>query len=262
MFFLPALVQAQEHRLELRTGYTRSDYLDRGASDFRYVAHRAVFDLDYRYTASKGSWTAGLGAGYGSMYTASYPDRKIAFANWNWDGTYDVVEVPVRGSMYSWNIHAGRLFRVNSSSKPLENRTELGPVLRWNVMYIDGFIPAGMMSAASLAFRFEKQHAWNKHSIGFAAELPLLAAVSRLPYHGSVSSPGVSTRVGGFFSSGTRFATLNTYQELTLRLNYRYALGKRTALGLEYAPSFCRYTLPREVRYLHNSFRILLHIKL
>jgi hypothetical protein len=87
---------------------------------------------------------------------------------------------------------------------------------------------------------------FNKHTLVADASLPLLAAVSRMPYSNVVSEPGRGNAAA--FLGGTRLASPVRFLNPRVGLAYQFDFSPRLAFRASYAYSWMRYPEPRVIR--------------
>jgi len=231
----PALVS----ELQMDFGRQTFKMRDLQASPMLYVANLNGVRLAYSRLTTRNQWQFGLQAGTGSFIPPSLGIRAFTFS--------PEQEQPLWLAPTLYRGHLDLNYR-RLIHRTANRTTWLGVGLHETVGYSDGLaLSTWAFNNASLRVLYQSQlQLGNRHTLIADASLPVLAAVTRMPYSNVVSGPNRSE--AALFFSGTRWATLNRFVNPELGLSYRFELSRRLSLGANYRYSWMRYTEPRLIR--------------
>lgn len=225
----------------LQIGYSRQTFKmrDEQASPMLYVANLNGVRLGYTRQTIKNQWRLGVQAGLGDLVAPSLGIRPFKFTP---DQAQPLWLVP---TLYRGQLDLEFRRRVGKNAS---RTTWLGVGLHETIGYADGLaLSTWAFNSADLRVLYQTRlRLGERHTLVADASLPVLAAVSRLPYSNVVSEPGRS-EVATFFG-GTRWATLNRYLNPELGVSYRVELSHRLAFGAGYRYNYLRYPEPRLIR--------------
>lgn len=238
---LLAVAQAPKTVSELQIGYVHETFhlRDLQASLMRYVANLNGIRLAYGRRTTKHQWRFGVQAGYADLIAPKLGIREIKFSPEQEQPLY-LVPTLYRGNL---ELEYRRLVRQRVNQK-----TWLGVGLHDAFGYADGLaLTTWTMNAATLNVLYQTRfQLGRKSAVDLNASLPVLAAVSRMPYSNVVSRPN-SSDVATFFS-GTKLATVNQFLHPQLGIGYCFEVSDRLALRGDYRYSWMRYPEPRTIR--------------
>ncbi|WP_128545847.1 hypothetical protein [Larkinella soli] len=239
---------------ELQVSYARETFKmhDLQASPVRYVANLNGARITYSRLGLRNRWNAGLQAGLADFIAPSLGIRGIKFAP---DQREPLWLVP---TVYRGRIELEYLRQIGRTA----HRTAwLGLGLHDTFGYADGLaLGTWVINTASAAVLYQTRlQLGRKHVLTADASLPVLAAVSRLPYSNVVSEPG-RTRAATFFGN-TRWTSLNRFLNPQVGLAYRFDLSRRTAFGAGYRFNWMQYPEPRPIRTATHSLNLSLVYK-
>lgn len=236
-----ALAQTPRTVSELQIGYVRETFtmLDLQASPMRYVANVNAGRLTYARQTTKNQWIFSLQAGAADFISPALGIRGIKFSPEQEQPLY-LVPTLYRGNL---ELEYRRLIRQSP-----RRTTRLGVGLHDTFGYADGLaLNTWVMNTAALSVLYQTRFSiGTKSAIEVNASLPVLAAVSRMPYSNVVSKPN-SSDTKTFFG-GTRLATLNRFLNPQISVGYRYDFSARLALRVGYRYNWMRYSEPRLIR--------------
>ncbi len=226
---------------ELQIGYGRQTFKMRDvqASPMMYVANLNGVRLGYTRQTLRNQWRFNLQAGLGDLVAPSLGIRPFKFAP---DQEQPLWLVP---TLYRGQLNLEYRQRIAYTG----NRTTwVGVGLHETIGYADGLaLSTWAFNSAALRVLYQTQLRLGKrHTLVGDAALPVLVAVSRMPYSNVVSEPRRS-EVATFFGN-TRWATLNRYLNPEVSLSYRFELSHRVAFGVGYRYNYLHYPEPRLIR--------------
>ncbi len=226
---------------ELEIGYQRETFKmrDLQASPMRYYANLNGVRLQYNRLTPRNQWHVGIQAGIGDLVAPGLGIRGFKFS--------PEQEQPLwlAPTLYRGQLTLDYLRALRSTAR---RSTWLGVGLHETMGYADGLaLSTWAFNSAELRVLYQTRLTLGqRHTLTTGAALPILAAVSRMPYSNVVSEPKRS-EVASFFG-GTRWATLNSYLSPEIKLDYRFALSRRIAFGVGYRYQWMRYPEPRTIR--------------
>lgn len=226
---------------ELEIGYQRETFKmrDLQASPMRYYANLNGLCLQYNRLTLKNQWHVGIRARVGDLVAPGLGIRGFKFSP---EQEQPLWLVP---TLYRGQLTLDYLRSLRTTAR---RSTWLGLGLYETMGYADGLaLSTWAFNSAELRVLYQTRLTLGqRHTLNAGAALPVLAAVSRMPYSNVVSEPNRS-EVASFFG-GTRWATLNRYLSPEVKLDYRFVLNRRIAFGLGYRYQWMRYPEPRTIR--------------
>lgn len=225
---------------ELQIGYFRQTFKmrDQQVSPMLYIANPNGLKLSYARITRKNYWGAVLKASLADIVAPGLGMRQFQFSE---DGQ-PITLVPT--------LYAGEMaltFRRKIHEK--QNRSSwAGVQLQENFRYADGIaMTTWVMNSLALHITYQTQiRLHEKHLILAGASLPILGAISRLPYSNVVSRPEMSNSKA--FLKNTSVAGPLQYLNPQLEVAYRLGISKRLSMQAMYSYTYMRYAQPRLIR--------------
>lgn len=236
-----ALAQTPRTVSELQVGYVRETFhlRDLQASPMHYVANLNGGRLAYLRQTTKNQWRVEVQAGLADLIAPSLGVRGIKFSPEQEQPLW-LVPTLYRGNL---QLEYRRIIRQTA-----RQTTRLGVGLHDTFGYADGLaLNTWAINTAALSVLYHTRlQVGKKGAVEAHASLPVLMAVSRMPYSNVVSKPN-SSDVATFFG-GTRLVTVNRFLNPQFGVGYRFDLSSRLAVRADYHYNWMRYTKPREIR--------------
>ncbi|MFD1140755.1 hypothetical protein ACFQ4C_06535 [Larkinella insperata] len=236
-----ALAQTPRTVSELHVGYVRETFhlRDLQASPIHYVANLNGGRLAYTRQTTKHQWRVEAQASRADLVAPSLGIRGIKFSPEQEQPLW-LVPTLYRGSL---GLEYRRVVRQTA-----RRTTRLGVGLHDSFGYADGLaLNTWAVNTASLHVLYQTRIVVGKKgAVAIDASIPVLAAVSRMPYGNVVSQPNRS-EVAAFFD-GTRLATVNRFVNPQVGVGYRFDASSRLAFRADYRYGWMRYTEPRVIR--------------
>ena len=231
---------------ELQIGYGRQTFKMRDllASPMLYVASLNGVRLGYTRQTLRNQWRVGVQAGLGDFIAPGLGIRPIKFVP---EQEQPLWLVP---TLYRGQLELEYRRRIHQTAS---RTTWLGVGLHETIGYSDGLaLGTWAFNSATLGVLYQTRlRLSERHTLVADASLPVLAAVTRMPYSNVVSEPNRS-EVATFFG-GTRWTTVNRYLNPELGVSYRFELSHRVAFGAGYRYSWMRYPEPQLIRTANHA---------
>ncbi|GAB3794793.1 hypothetical protein GCM10028819_09600 [Spirosoma humi] len=233
---------------ELQIGYSRQTFKmrDLGASPMLYVANLDGVHVSYTRLTQQNQWQARVQVGLGDLIPPGLGIRSVKFAQ---EQAQPLWLVP---TLYRGQLELNYRRRIGHTG----NRTSwLGVGLHELIGYADGLaLNTWAFNSAALRLTYQKRLLIGKrHTLIIDAALPMLGALSRMPYSNVVSEPN-RTEIRSFFR-GTRLTTLNRYINPEVEVNYHFAFSRHVGFGIGYRYNYLYYTNPQLIRTADHSFQ-------
>lgn len=236
---------------EMEIGYQRGTFKmrDLQASPMQYFANLNGLRLSCNRHTPNNQWHLGVKAGVGDFIAPGLGIRGFKFSS-EQDQPLWLAPTLYRAE---FTLNYLRVLRATA-----RRSTWLGVGLRETVGYADGLaLSTWAFSSTEARVLYQtRMTLGQRHTLTTGASLPVLAALSRMPYSNVVSEPNRS-EVTSFFG-GTRWTSLNNYLSPELSLNYRFALSRRIAFGAGYRYQWLRYSEPRTIRTADHALHLSL----
>jgi hypothetical protein len=212
---------------------------DLHASPVLYVANLNGLRVAYTRSTAKNQWYAVVQAGVGPYIAPSLGIRSFKFSP-------DQAQ-PLRLAPTLYRTGVELAYRRNVRQRG-DRSTWLGLGVYDAIGYADG-VALSTWAFHSLAGQLlyqERFTLFDEHTLVVDASLPLLAAVSRMPYSNVVSEPGRGNAAA--FLGGTRLASPVRFLNPRVGLAYQLDFTPRLAFRASYEYSWMRYPAPRVIR--------------
>ncbi|MBD0261068.1 MAG: hypothetical protein ICV83_35560 [Cytophagales bacterium] len=237
--------QHQKNELRLSAGILKMAMRDEQASPLRYGADAAAVQLRYVHRGNRSRFGIEFAPAVGTALPDRFGVRRYGddFYSYAVESAYYQLDLGVH--------YLRRLTREDQSKLHLF----VGGGIRENFRYADA-VANFNWATNLLALRAEGRAEWTpgaRHRFTAQAGLPVFAAVTRHA-HANFPKSTHEPNLVAFFREGTRRATVNHLQQLALEATYQFRVSKRWGVGGTYAFEGFRYSLPRTVRAVNQSF--------
>jgi hypothetical protein len=225
---------------ELHLGYFRETYKmrDLQASPMMYVANLNGMKIFYGRITQKNQWLVNIKAGKADFVAPGLGVRQFYFSE---DGQ-PLILVPT--------LYKGELsFAYRRKLVQQANRSSwAGVQIQENIQYADGLaLNTWVMNSLALNLTYQMQiQLHERHLVLADVYLPVVSAVSRLPYSNVVSTPGSSNAKA--FLKNSALAGPFRYLNPQVNIAYRLTVSKRIGLQASYRYSLLRYPEPKMIR--------------
>jgi len=246
---------AEFHALGASLGWSRLAVLDRGASDLTYIGHLPTLGLGWELRRGGNIFAVRLRTGIaGPYYAKQYRHREFDLIDSDLHGT-DTIHADARGVVYTGGLAFTYLRRL---LRPEGHRpgVALGATLGEDLVYPQGFVTPGLMLAGALSPTFALEQPLGRRGLlTVGVRVPVLAVVSRMPYHGTVSRPERGL-LGGFVSQRTEVESLGRFRQVQWSIGLQTRLGRRWLGGLAYEGIYTYDRDPRPLRSVQHSLLV------
>jgi hypothetical protein len=239
---------------ELAVGYVRELFKarDLNASPVLYLANLNGIRLSYTRITPRNGWHAGVQAGTGQYIAPQLGIRSFTFSPGQAEPLW------LAPTLYRGSIELA--YRRNLRQKG--NRTTwMGLGIHDTFGYADGVamsVWAFNSLAGQLLYR-EQVTFLRRHSLVADVSVPLVAAVSRMPWSNVVSDPEKGNTAA--FLAGTRWASPFRLLNPQIELAYKLDFSPRLAFRASYRYSWMRYPGPRVIRSASHTGAVSLVYK-
>lgn len=243
---------AEFHALGVSLGWSRLAVLDRSASDLTYIGHLPTLGLGWELRRGGNIFAVRLRAGIlGPYYAKQYRHREFDLIESDLHGA-ETLHADARGVVYTGGLAFTYLRRL---LRPAGHRpgVALGATIAEDMVFPQGFVAPGLMLASTLSPTFALEQPLGRRGLlTVGARMPVLAVVSRMPYHGTVSRPERGL-LGGFVSQRTEVESLGRFRQVQWSLGLQTRLGRRWLGGLAYEGTYTYDRDPRPLRSVQHS---------
>lgn len=225
---------------EVHIGYFRQTFKmrDQQVSPMLYIANLNGLSLSYARITRKNYWRAAIKAGVADIIAPALGIRQFQFSE-------NGGPVSLLPTLYAAQME----FTFRRKIQEKQNRTSwAGIQLQENFRYADGIaMTTWVMNTLALHITYQMQFRLHKrHLIQSGASLPVLGAISRLPYNNVVSRPDMSNSKA--FLNNTSLAGPLQYLNPQVEVAYRLGISKRLSMQAMYTYAYMRYKEPRLIR--------------
>jgi hypothetical protein len=236
---------------------------DLQASPLMYVANSKGVQLAYDYRAARSLFRVEMQASTSTFIAPALGPRQFTFTDEKISGETTSGTMVLAPSLYQGNIDVRYVRRVNTANPTNKWRSYAGLSLHNWLGYADGVaMTTWATNAATLNAALTGE--WNVrpgHLLTLSGAVPLMGALTRLPYSNVLSYPDNHSYFDLFFSKGTRLATWDQLQRVQLQAGYQASLSPRLDLGVQYRFEWFHYRQPRSITTLSNQGALQLAYK-
>jgi hypothetical protein len=244
---------ARENRLGISVGIGSHTYLDQNTSPLIYQSKPKNVRLFYQLESNDLLITLDIDVKMGGLKPKNHHNRILVFEEENYKGGKEVKKFPAGGSFLGAKVSVSAFYKIKSTQESTF-KVATGLSVSNEMFYPQGWTSSGMMSALSFAPKALVQHRVNDHNKFTASlRLPLVARVTRLPYHNSISYPN-SGQVEGFFRNST-WAGPAKFIAPEISLSYEFLFSNRWGTGLTYDLTWLNVTTEKQFNALSHYVR-------
>lgn len=237
---------APRHTVAVHLGLNLIQLNDQNASPLTYLGRPFKGSLSYQRNAPKARWQAGMEVSYGPFDAKAYPGRTIHYS--------EEVAVPLAGNLAIGHAFVNYLQRIHSSAR---STVLLGTGLQYTLHYPFEAPFAGLSAIASLPLILRAEHRFSPRiRLESQLQYALLGAVTRMPWHNTLSLPEVGSQFNAFYRNNTRLEAGLRLQQLAWQVDLRHSLGRHLNVGLRYQLATTHYPAPRPLAILSNSVQV------
>lgn len=242
-----------ENRVGIAVGLGSHTFLDQNSSPLIYQSKPKNVRIFYQLESNNLLFTFDIDVKMGGLQSKYHSDRMLQFDEENYKGAQETKRFPVGGSFLAAKVAIGGFYKIKSTQESTF-KVAAGVSISNEMFYPQGWTSTGVMNALTIAPKAITQHRISEHhkltgSIG----LPLLARVTRLPYHNSVSYPG-ETQLSGFFRN-SKWTSLNHFIAPEFSLGYEYLMSNRWGTGLTYDLNWYNVNTENRFKAVSQFFR-------
>lgn len=227
---------------EIQIGYVRETFKARDlqTSPMLYVANLNGLRLGFRQRWNRHQLRVSLQAATGSYVAPGLGVRSFRFSA---EAVQPLVLLP---TLYRAGLDLEYLLRFRET--PNHRQTWWGIGMHEQAAYADGVaLTTWTLNTASASLLHHTRWPFGRrHLLALDVSLPLVSAVTRLPYSNVVSSPDKSN--ASAFFSGTKWERLPRFINPQVGMSYRFRLSPRWSAQAAYRYSYLRYPDPQLIR--------------
>src|SRR4051812_29796111 len=188
-----------ESRIGLAIGMGTQTFLDSNTSPLVYQSKAKNIRVFYQLESNDVLINFDIDLKVGGLNSVTNKQRMLLFEEENYKGEKQTKKFPAGGSFLSAKVSLGGYYKIKSTQESTF-KVAVGFRLANEMFYTQGWTTGGLMNALTLAPQAITQHRVNEfHKFSAAVRLPIIAYVTRPPYHNSVSRPNTN-HLKGFLS--------------------------------------------------------------
>ncbi|HEY0653093.1 MAG TPA: hypothetical protein VGD65_08190 [Chryseosolibacter sp.] len=244
---------ARENRIGLSIGIGTHRFLDQNTSPLIYQSKPKNVRLFYQLESKDLVVTFDVDVKMGGLQPKNNPNRMLVFEEEDYKGKKETKKFPAGGSFLGAKVSLGAFYKIRSTQESTF-KVAAGLSVTNELLYPQGWTSSGMMNALSFAPKALVQHRINNsNKVTASMRLPVVARVTRLPYHNSVSHPE-SGQVSGFFKN-SQWTSLGHFLAPDLSIGYEYLFSSRWGTGLTYDLNWHNVTTENQFKALSHYVR-------
>lgn len=219
----PASTSFYRNTLQLGIGLNHLLVQDQNASPLTYTGKLPQVAIQYKHLFSKGELQLDFRASYGSYYPRAYPNRAI---------NYGEFIIPIESKLAAAAFSLNYLRQVYNYQK---GALLVGTGVKQLVQYPTEAPHAGLIAVSAVPILFQVSHQVNaKNRFDSQIQYSLVGLVTRLPWHGSLSLPEVTSNFKALYQNNTQLETARRLNQFTWRNHFQHHLNKHLQVGLTY----------------------------
>jgi len=233
------------HRLDVHVGPQQTKLVDEQFSPVVHSARELGLRIGYQSGIRRHLLDVSLDLAGGELYPKAWSDRWLYNSTEDLYGEVTTDSILLRGRTRTVTLQAGYSYAIRSTPR---GSFSLGLAVRNQLMYPKSFTNMGIMNSASLvATARATRQAGTRWLISGEIMLPVIGFNTRFPYSGTVSRPNQSL-FEAFFDGGTRFVSLDKYQQVQASASLQFNVSSGLAIGLRYDFQYQQYLVDAPLR--------------
>jgi hypothetical protein len=242
-----------ESRIGIAIGIGTQTFLDNNTSPLVYRSKPKNLRLFYQLESNDLLVNFDIDVKMGGLKPLTDQDRMLVFEEENYKGEKQTKKFPAGGSFLAAKISLGGYYKVKSTQESTF-KVAVGLRVANEMFYPQGWTTSGLMNLLSLAPQAITQHRANEyHKFTAAVRLPLIAYITRPPYHNSVSHPNTN-QLKGFFSN-SQWSGIGEFTAPEVSFAYDYQLSTRLGTGVTYDINWYQVTTESKFRAMSQFVR-------
>lgn len=247
------LLRKNQFSLGLGVGYFMMTDFQFSPNMFQSI--RPNVRLGYANKLKKGILSTNLQVFTGGLTPNSASALNFYIKETDINGVETVKLQEVELTQLGFNLELGYLHQI-SKLATTNTMLYIGGSLEESFTYTPGFLSIGTINYGSLnaKARFDYTLA-NSKSIIFGLSFPVVAVVTRFPYHNAPNYPGKSG-IQGFFTDNNNLESFGHFQNFRFSAKYNLIVRKRLALDVTYEASWMHYSRPEHLTQFGNQLSL------
>jgi hypothetical protein len=243
----------RENRIGISVGIGTHTYLDQNTSPLIYQSKPKNVRVFYQLESNDMLLTFDIDVKMGATKPKHQQNRMLLFEEENYKGEKETKKFSAGGSFLGGKVSLGAFYKIKSTQESTF-KVAAGLSVTNELFYPQGWTSSGMMNALSFAPKAVVQHRINAHNkLTASMRLPLVARVTRLPYHNSVSYPN-SGQVSGFFKNSV-WTGPEKFIAPEVSMGYEFLFSNRWGTGLTYDLNWYNVRTENHYKALSQFFR-------
>jgi hypothetical protein len=244
---------SRENRIGISIGIGTHTFLDENSSPLIYQSKPKNVRLFYQLESNDLLVTFDIDLKVGGVIPKHHENRMLVFEEENYKGEKETKKFPAGGSFLGATVSLGAFYKIKSTQESTF-KVATGLSVTNEMFYPQGWTSSGLMNALSIAPKALVQHRINDHNkVTTSLRLPLLARVTRLPYHNSVSYPNEG-QLSGFFKNSS-WTGIQKFIAPEISIGYEYLLSNRWGTGVTYNVNWYHVTTESKFTALSQFVR-------
>jgi hypothetical protein len=240
-----------ENRIGLAMGIGSVTYLDRNASPLIYRSQPKNLRLFYNLETNDFLFSVDLDFKVGGTTSKYHSGRTLYFQEEDYTGHEDEKKFPAGGTFMAGKISLGAFYKI-ASTQESTFKVAVGGRIMNEMFYPQGWTISGLFNAFSLSPEAVAQHRVDEHhSFTASLRIPVVALLTRPPYHNTVSVPDESLSAG--FFTNAKWVGPKKFLAPALGVGYNYQINQKWGAGLTYELGWYKVTEPQSFRALSQS---------
>jgi len=207
------------NRLTAGAGLAYLTMLDRQASPVLYVGSGPAFLLTYERIAATNQWQLEVNGGMLAMQPS---DKELRFEDPYFSAQTGGFHLTYLHLIKSYEKSTWKIGASLNEEMLVDMNYEVG---RWPYAFAQG----GLYAEAQWNYQLS-----GRHQLGASVALPIVAAITDMPYNQIPRVEGQYPGLASIFKVGTRMPFWNTYQRADIDLAYEFTASSKWRLGARY----------------------------
>ena len=242
----------KRNSLGISAGWQQMKFFDQHASPLIYKATASPrLGVFYNHQSDRSIFNIKVSGGVGTANPERFGARDYQI---KWSDTSGF-RYQVASQFINANIQTTYLRRLS----PLNSKfsTWVGGTINESAYYADEVANFNWFTnAVDFSPALQLNYAVNnKHNLGVKIDFASIGVLTRMVYSFFPKS-NKDKNVVALFKQGTRVASVNKYQKVNVVFDYKYFASNSIALGADYQVKWFRYTYPKTIKAIDNSFNL------
>lgn len=247
----PKLIRPVEKSIGFNLGYQNRLLLDEQKSALTYASGEYLAGIFFTREGQNSLFSISLNAGTGDFYAKHFKNRWLYSSKYELEGIVSTDSLPVTSILTGGNLKVSYLLKL----QPGRRTTWLaGASVREMMVYTENKI--GLLNSVGLHANLGLINEFaGKSQLQVNFSVPVVAMISRLPWHNTASDP-LDSEIKTFFKKGTRLVGPDDFRMAEIDFDYEIRVTRGWNIGAGYSFSWMNVPTYQPLKSVLHTFQI------